>query len=84
MGATNQSLTIRVSLAAKSILRDLAKKEGKSMQAVLDRAVVRYQREAFLDEANAAFAKLKADPEAWNEELAERELWNRALADGLD
>lgn len=29
-------------------------------------------------------AALKADPEAWAEELAERKLWEATLMDGLD
>jgi len=40
--------------------------------------------EAFLDEVNAAFARLRADPRAWEEELAERQLWDFSLADGLE
>ena len=42
------------------------------------------QPEAFLDEVNAAYARLRADPRAWEEELAERQLWDRTLADGLE
>ena len=40
--------------------------------------------EAFLDEVNAAYARLRADPEAWDEELAERRLWDRTIGDGLE
>jgi hypothetical protein len=36
-----------------------------------------------LDQANAAFARLKQDPQAWAEELAERALWESTLLDGL-
>lgn len=54
------------------------------MQAVLEEAIQHFQREKLIDEANAAFARLKADPEAWTEELAERALWESTLADGLD
>lgn len=66
-------INIRISAHAKATLRELARHEGKPMQAVLDEAIERYQRERFLDEANAAYARLKSDPEAWEEELAERE-----------
>jgi len=40
--------------------------------------------EAFLDEVNAAYARLRADRRAWEEELAERQLWDCALGDGLE
>jgi hypothetical protein len=41
------------------------------------------RRHQFLDEVNAAYATLRNDPQAWEEELAERALWDRALDDGL-
>ena len=74
---------IRISPKAKATARDLAKREGTPMQAVLDEAVERYQCEKFLDEANAAYARLQADPDAWKQELAERQLWETTLMDGL-
>jgi hypothetical protein len=43
-----------------------------------------HRREQFFAELNAASARLKADPVAWEEELAERALWETTLADGLD
>ncbi|MGH2532686.1 MAG: hypothetical protein ACRDJW_10325 [Thermomicrobiales bacterium] len=42
------------------------------------------RRRCIQDEANADFAAMRADSRAWAEELAERELWDRTLADGLD
>ncbi|MFN0107056.1 MAG: toxin-antitoxin system protein [Bryobacteraceae bacterium] len=74
---------IRISPHAKATLRELAKREGKPMQAVLDEAIEHYQREKFMDEANAAYARLQSDPEAWKEELAERQAWDATLKDGL-
>jgi hypothetical protein len=41
------------------------------------------RRVRFLRAANADFASLKKDPEAWNKVLRERELWKHTLADGL-
>ena len=84
MKAAPESLNIRIIPSAKAALRQLAKSEGKPMQAVLDAAIERYQRDKFLDQVNAAFARLKADDKAWNEELAERQAWDRTLMDGLD
>jgi hypothetical protein len=37
-----------------------------------------------LEETNAAYARPRADPVAWAEELAERALWEVTLADGLE
>ena len=63
---------------------EIAKREGKPMQTVLDEAIGHYQREKFLDEVNAAYARLHTDPKAWKEELAERQIWDRALRDGIE
>lgn len=38
----------------------------------------------WLDELNEDYAKLRADPEAWAQEEAERALWDVTLADGLN
>ena len=54
------------------------------MQTVLDEAVEHFRREKLLVAANAAYAQLRADPESWKEELAERRRWDAALADGLE
>ena len=40
--------------------------------------------ERFLDEVNAAYCRLRADPKAWKEELAERQIWDGALRDGIE
>lgn len=37
----------------------------------------------FLAEANQAYAALRDNTEAWQEELAERELWEQTIADGV-
>ena len=54
------------------------------MQTRFDDGAEHDRRERFLDAANAAFARLKADPKAWAEELAERKIWEGTLADGLE
>ena len=54
------------------------------MQAVLDAAVEHYRRDKFLDEVNAAYSTLRSDPKGWKAELAERALWDKTLADGLN
>lgn len=37
-----------------------------------------------LSETNRAYAALKASPKAWEEERAERALWDSTLTDGLE
>lgn len=59
-------------------LQRLAEKSGQNQQEVLRRALDTYERDCFLDEVNAAYAKLRANPEAWAEELAERSEWDAA------
>jgi hypothetical protein len=81
---TAENPVIRISPRSKAVLRTLAKKEGKPMQAVLDEAVEYYQRDKFLDEVNAAFTNLRSDPKAWKEEHAERALWDKTLKDGIE
>jgi hypothetical protein len=61
----------------------LATQQGKPMQALLDQAMELSQRDIFLDEVNAAYARLRSDPKAWEAEQAERALWDRALAGRL-
>jgi hypothetical protein len=53
------------------------------MAAVLEKAIERYRRQKFLEEANASYAALKANRKKWKEEIAERKLWDRTNADGL-
>jgi hypothetical protein len=45
---------------------------------------MRDPRERFFAELHAAYARLRADPTAWEEELAERAELEGTLADGLD
>lgn len=66
------------------MLRELARQEGMSMQAVLDKALVEYQKNRFFDSLGAAFGALKADTESWAEEQQERSLWANTLSDGIE
>jgi predicted DNA-binding protein len=75
---------VRISAEGREILRELARKEKRPMAAVLEKAIERYRRQKFLEEANASYAALRANRKEWEEETAERELWDRANADGLE
>ena len=52
------------------------------MQGVVEQAIERFRREVFLENLSRDFEKLRSDPDAWNAELTERELWESTLADG--
>lgn len=77
------STTVRISEEAHRALRELAARTGEPMQAILDRAIEQYRRQRFLEEANAAYAVLRNDLDAWHDERDEREVWDNSLADGV-
>lgn len=84
MKAVTQTPNVRISPRTHALLRQLAKEADESMQAILDKAVERYRREAFLRAANNDYAALKRNPKAWRKALKERSLWEQTLADGID
>lgn len=75
---------VRVSEAAWQSLKHLSERCGVTMQEIVDRAVEDYRRKLFLEEVNLAYAVLRSDPGAWQEELEERKLWDAVLADGAE
>jgi hypothetical protein len=74
---------VRVDEDTHRKLRALAAHESRSMPEIVATAVEAYRRRRFLEEANAEFAVLRADEDAWAEEQAERRAWDATLADGL-
>ncbi len=54
------------------------------MPEPLNNAIEASFRQQFLEEVNRAYEKLRADPQAWAEELAERRVIEGTLGDGLD
>lgn len=75
-------LTVNLSETAHETLAELAATSGETVQTVLDQAIEHYRRYLFLVDANQAFVALRQSEELWQEELAERELWDRTMADG--
>ena len=71
--------TVRISTKTKEQLRELASRSGQKMQAVLDEAIELYRRQHFLEEANAAFATLRANLQAWAAGAEERAAWDMTL-----
>jgi len=78
------SATIRVPETTREILRDLSRQSGEPISDLVAKAVERLRREYFLEATNRAFANLREDAEAWQEELAERAEWEQTLSDGQD
>ncbi len=76
--------TIRISEQSHRTLRQLADERGTSMQVVLDEAIERLRRAAFFESVNAAYERLRADPEAWAEIETERRALEGTLLDGLE
>ncbi len=53
------------------------------MAVILGKAIEEYRRQHFLRGLAADFATLGSHPEAWGEELREREEWDATLGDDL-
>jgi predicted transcriptional regulator len=71
--------TVRITEEVREALRQLSEQTGESMQKILADAVEAYQRRYLLEMTNAAYAELRSDPEAWQEELQERAEWSITL-----
>lgn len=72
---TSQSTTIRVSVEQRERLRRLAEDRGATMADTLDAALESLRRDRFYEQMAAAESRLRADPDAWNAYLAERDAW---------
>jgi hypothetical protein len=76
--------TVSLSPTAERMLDQLVAETGYSALDILDRALDDYRRKVFFEGLAADYAALKADPEAWADELAERKQTEATLQDGLD
>ncbi len=76
--------TIRVSIKTRNALNDLSKTIGLPMQKVAEQAIEQYRRQYFLDAANVAYARLKANEQAWKSYQDEMLEWDVSLNDGLE
>jgi hypothetical protein len=61
----------------------LAKLTNSSLQQVLDQAIENERRRLLLDEANAGYAKLRANKKAWQEWQGELRPLEATLGDGI-
>ena len=73
--------TMRVDDETLTLFRELAEQDGKSLREVAAEAARKLRQERFLDEADAAYKRLREDPEEWQAELEERRFWDAIVAD---
>jgi hypothetical protein len=74
---------IRISDTAHGTLQRMSRAEGKTVAALLDEAVETLRRQRFLEQVNAAYAALRANPATWRSIDGERSEWEATLPDGL-
>jgi hypothetical protein len=75
---------ILLSETALRRLREMAEWSEASLEATLEKAVADQYDRQFWEAVNKGYDALRADPQAWAEEEAERKLWENTLMDGLD
>lgn len=75
--------TVRIGEQSHRALRKLAEERGVTMAEALDVVVQHWEKDAFFQQLNEAYAALKSDQGAWKEEIEERRLWDQTLEDGL-
>jgi hypothetical protein len=76
--------TVRIDQATHTLLKDISRAEGTSMQTVIQEAVELHRRRRFLEAVNRGFAALRADPAASASYDQELQSWEMTLADGLE
>lgn len=82
--AGKETTTIRVKRSTQETLQALARETGAPIQELVAQAVTLLWRQHIIGRSNAAYAELRRNPDAWQEELAERELQDVTVADGLE
>jgi hypothetical protein len=76
--------TVRIDKDAHAALAEIARSKSLTLTEALTRAIEALRREVFFEQMNRGYAQLREDTEAWGAENAERALWDRAVADGLE
>ncbi len=76
--------TVRVDEQLHATLRAIALEEKRSIGQVIEDAIKRYRKERFWAEFQEDYARLRADPVAWNDYQDEIALWDTLSGDGLE
>ena len=74
---------LRINDRTKAALRSLAAERGESMARVVEGLVEAARTEQFFAEADAAYRRLRGDPDGWAADLDDRGAWESTLGDGL-
>lgn len=87
MNAYKQYVTINES--KQLLLSDLPFNPGQKVEVIViadeqESIVTKNQDQQIFEEANQAFLRLKNNPNNWEEELEERQIWEQTLLDGID
>lgn len=77
------SKIMRVNEEAYLKLEELSQETGKSKQDLLSIALEKLSREIFFRKVGKAYDRLKNDPAQWNDEIKERNEWEK-INDKLD
>jgi hypothetical protein len=78
------STTVRVDERTRELLREWSKEQRRPIGEIIAEMVEQQQKERFWREMHEDFARLRADPDAWQgyqDELAD---WDATLMDGLE
>lgn len=78
------TVTVRVDRTTHARMVEIAEAERRNLTELVALAVDLYWRERMFEQADAAYAALRADPianAAWEAEMA---LWDSTLMDGLE
>ena len=75
--------TAKISQTTVRILERLQRRYHKPKIVIIDMALKKYEEQILLEEINEGYARLKADKNAWEEELQEREELQGTVGDGL-
>ncbi len=66
---------VRINPTDKTLLQELANKEGESMPRILHKAIELYRRERFLKQVNEGYARLNSDETSLGTDSKERKAW---------
>ena len=76
--------TVRISESSRELLRELARRTNSTMQNIIEEALAEYKKRLFWEQAERDFQAMREEPAVWEAEVAEREIWDTTLRDGLD
>ena len=84
LGKGAMPVNVRVQPESHAQLREMADCARTTMADVLAEAIDELYRKRFIEKCDLAYSRLRAEPEAWQEMLRERQEWDRTLKDGLE